>query len=100
MVKFGKVLEGNLRPEWAAQYIDYKALKKVLKVCQRLRAGSLSWTAAVAEVEKLRDRFPTLFRHDLPRTCTFWALPGEMGALPGSWTICSSTCRAVNRTSP
>lgn len=31
MVKFGKVLEGSVVPEWRNQYVDYKGLKKLLK---------------------------------------------------------------------
>ena len=31
MVKFGKDLESNMLQKWAAHYIDYEALKSILK---------------------------------------------------------------------
>ena len=30
-MKFGKYLEENSRPEWRQQYVDYKALKDLIK---------------------------------------------------------------------
>ena len=34
-MKFGQNLPRNQVPEWAASYIDYKALKKLIKTAQR-----------------------------------------------------------------
>ena len=34
-MKFGQNLPRNQVPEWASSYIDYKALKKVIKTAQR-----------------------------------------------------------------
>ena len=33
-MKFGQNLPRNQVPEWAASYIDYKALKKLIKAAQ------------------------------------------------------------------
>lgn len=30
-MKYGKYLEANLRPEWRSQYVDYGALKELIK---------------------------------------------------------------------
>ena len=32
-MKFGKYLESKARPEWRAHYLDYKALKELIKQC-------------------------------------------------------------------
>ena len=34
-MKFGQNLPRNQVPEWASSYIDYKALKKLIKTAQR-----------------------------------------------------------------
>ena len=34
-MKFGQNLPRNQVPEWASQYIDYKALKKLIKAARK-----------------------------------------------------------------
>jgi SPX domain protein involved in polyphosphate accumulation/uncharacterized membrane protein YidH (DUF202 family) len=67
-LQFGKYLDGNTRPQWRPYYIDYAALKDLIKECERgaareaelgtsLRETSLTVARAAGRADSAEERF-------------------------------------------
>eukprot|EP00931_Biecheleriopsis_adriatica_P059370 TRINITY_DN35518_c0_g1_i1.p1 TRINITY_DN35518_c0_g1~~TRINITY_DN35518_c0_g1_i1.p1 ORF type:complete len:571 (-),score=109.98 TRINITY_DN35518_c0_g1_i1:15-1727(-) len=52
-MKFAKTLQEELRPDWCAQYVNYKLLKKILKREQNEQAVETFCSVLQAEVKKV-----------------------------------------------
>jgi SPX domain protein involved in polyphosphate accumulation len=74
-MKFGKKLELNAKPEWRTQYLDYKALKELIKasVEESQSAGVLSYSPRTTSLTVIRanknvsaaDKFFTLLESEV-----------------------------------